>query len=176
VYIDFVIKKKDAILPVPIAGEVYIVGEATGYYVAWPKNLVLLGDEGGLKNHGVTGNKGASKDLGVTVNKGATQTYTPRWDNSQVISGNVDCDEYLESLRSFNDYVGSLEYCDAYTISVDEDVFGAKVEVPLVKEDMEYMSQMEEVTVSCITLYIRLSLLCQSSLSCYEICKYWEKV
>ncbi|KAH7849778.1 hypothetical protein Vadar_022857 [Vaccinium darrowii] len=150
VYIDFVIKK-DAILPVPIAGEVSIVGEATGYYVAWPKNLVLLGDEGGLKNHGVTGNKGASKDLGVTVNKGAAQTYTPRWDDNQVIFGNVDCDEYLESLRSFNDYVGSLEYSDAYTISVDEDVFGAKVEVPLVKEDMEYMSQMEEVTVSCIT-------------------------
>ena len=46
VYIDFVIKKKkDAILPVPIAREVYIVGEATGYYVAWPKNLVLLADE-----------------------------------------------------------------------------------------------------------------------------------
>ncbi|KAH7837999.1 hypothetical protein Vadar_020766 [Vaccinium darrowii] len=51
--------------------------------------------------------------------------------------------------------MGSLEYCDTYTISVDEDVFGAKVEVPLVKEDMEYMSQMEEVTMSCITLYIR---------------------
>ncbi|KAH7857346.1 hypothetical protein Vadar_011573 [Vaccinium darrowii] len=153
VYINFVIKK-DAILPVPIAGEVYIVGEATGYYVAWPKNLVLVADEGGLKNHGVTGNKGASKNLGVAENKGAAQTY--RWDDNQVISGNGDCDEYLESLRSFNDYVGSLEYCDAYTISVDEDVFGAKVEVPLVKEDMEYMSQMEDVSVSCITLYIRL--------------------
>ncbi|KAH7837447.1 hypothetical protein Vadar_014009 [Vaccinium darrowii] len=151
VYINFVIKK-DAILPVPIPGEVYIVGEATGYYVAWPKNLVLLADERGLKHHGMTRNKGASKNLGVAENKGAAQTY--RWVGNQVISGNGDCDEYLESLRSFNDYVGSLEYCDAYTVSVDEDVFGAKVEVPLVKEDMEYMSQMEDVSVSCITLYI----------------------
>lgn len=44
VCIDFVIEK-DAILPVPIPGEVNIVGEATGYHVAWPKNLILLGNE-----------------------------------------------------------------------------------------------------------------------------------
>lgn len=44
VSIDFVIQK-DAILPVPIPGEMYVVGDATGYHVAWPKNLILFGNE-----------------------------------------------------------------------------------------------------------------------------------
>ena len=44
VSIDIVIIK-EALLPIPIPGEANKVGEAIGYQVAWPRNLVLVGDE-----------------------------------------------------------------------------------------------------------------------------------
>ncbi|GMP37176.1 hypothetical protein CsSME_00008985 [Camellia sinensis var. sinensis] len=37
-------------LPIPIPDEMFIVGEAMGFFVAWPKNLVLVGDEGASIN------------------------------------------------------------------------------------------------------------------------------
>ncbi|CAL5343691.1 unnamed protein product [Camellia sinensis] len=40
-----VVIQKDAPLPIPIPDEMFIVGEAVGFFVAWPKNLVLVGDE-----------------------------------------------------------------------------------------------------------------------------------
>lgn len=40
-----VVIQKDAPLPIPIPDEMLIVGEAVGFFVAWPKNLVLVGDE-----------------------------------------------------------------------------------------------------------------------------------
>ncbi|XP_028096532.1 uncharacterized protein LOC114296432 [Camellia sinensis] len=40
-----VVIQKDAPLPIPISDEMLIVGEAVGFFVAWPKNLVLVGDE-----------------------------------------------------------------------------------------------------------------------------------
>ncbi|KAI8529971.1 hypothetical protein RHMOL_Rhmol11G0017500 [Rhododendron molle] len=107
VSIDFVIQK-DAILPVPIPGETYVVGDATGYHVAWPTNLILFGNE--------------------------------------ATSSNVDSDKYLESLRSFDDYVETVACKEAFTITLDEDMFGANVEVPLQRVDMEYLSQMKELS------------------------------
>ncbi|XP_058201697.1 uncharacterized protein LOC131316371 isoform X2 [Rhododendron vialii] len=127
VSIDFVIQK-DAILPVPIVGELYVVGDATGYHVAWPKNLILFGNEG------------ASKNLAM--------------DGKKATSSNVDSDKYLESFRSFDDYVETVAYKEAFTITLDEDMFGANVEVPLQRVDMEYMSQMKELSVTCIMLYM----------------------
>lgn len=44
VTIDFVIVPY-AHLPIPVPGSVTLVGEAVGYQVAWPKNLVLVDDE-----------------------------------------------------------------------------------------------------------------------------------
>lgn len=44
VSIDFVIVE-DALLPIPIPGEAATVGEALGYQVAWPKNLVVVNYE-----------------------------------------------------------------------------------------------------------------------------------
>lgn len=44
VTIDFVIVPY-ARLPIPVPGSVTLVGEAVGYQVAWPKNLVLVDDE-----------------------------------------------------------------------------------------------------------------------------------
>ncbi|KAF5943770.1 hypothetical protein HYC85_017847 [Camellia sinensis] len=41
-----VVIQKDALLPIPISDEMLIVGEAVRFFVAWPKNLVLVGDEG----------------------------------------------------------------------------------------------------------------------------------
>ncbi|KAI8529959.1 hypothetical protein RHMOL_Rhmol11G0016600 [Rhododendron molle] len=101
VSIDFVIQN-DAILPVPIPGETYVVGDATGYHVAWPKNLILFGNEGASKNLAVDGNKATSS--------------------------NVDSDKYLESLRSFDDNVATVACKEAFTITLDEDMFGANVE------------------------------------------------
>ncbi|CAL5321822.1 unnamed protein product [Camellia sinensis] len=40
-----IVIQKDAPLPIPIPDEMLIVGEAVGFFVAWPKNLVLVGDE-----------------------------------------------------------------------------------------------------------------------------------
>ncbi|CAL5436463.1 unnamed protein product [Camellia sinensis] len=37
--------QKDAPLPIPIPDKMLIVGEAVGFFVAWPKNLVLFSDE-----------------------------------------------------------------------------------------------------------------------------------
>ncbi|GMP31741.1 hypothetical protein CsSME_00005828 [Camellia sinensis var. sinensis] len=37
-------------IPIPISDEMFIVGEAMRFFVAWPKNLVLVGDEGALIN------------------------------------------------------------------------------------------------------------------------------
>ncbi|XP_028104829.1 uncharacterized protein LOC114303883, partial [Camellia sinensis] len=45
-----VVIQKDAPFPVPIPDEMLIVGEAVGFFVAWPKNLVLVGDEGASIN------------------------------------------------------------------------------------------------------------------------------
>lgn len=44
VSVEFVIIP-DALLPIPIPGDATLVGEAVGYEVAWPRNLVLVGDE-----------------------------------------------------------------------------------------------------------------------------------
>lgn len=44
VCVDFVIIPH-ALLPIPIPGEATSVGEAVGYELAWPKNLVLVNDE-----------------------------------------------------------------------------------------------------------------------------------
>ena len=35
----------NALLPIPIPDEITYVGDAIGCHVAWPKNLVLTGDE-----------------------------------------------------------------------------------------------------------------------------------
>lgn len=43
----------------------------------------------------------------------------------------MDSDKYLESLRSFDDYVETVAYKEEFTITLDEDMFGANVEVPL---------------------------------------------
>lgn len=40
-----VVLVNDALLPIPIAGEITILGHAMGYQVAWPKKLVLVGNE-----------------------------------------------------------------------------------------------------------------------------------
>ncbi|CAL5415884.1 unnamed protein product [Camellia sinensis] len=45
-----VVIQKDAPLPIPIPDEMHIVGEALGFFVAWPKNLVLVDDEGASIN------------------------------------------------------------------------------------------------------------------------------
>ncbi|XP_028098409.1 uncharacterized protein LOC114298098 [Camellia sinensis] len=45
-----VVIQKDAPLPIPIPDEMLIVGEAVGFFVAWPKNLVLVSDEGASIN------------------------------------------------------------------------------------------------------------------------------
>lgn len=44
VTVDFVIVSH-AHLPIPVPGSMTLVGEALGYQVAWPKNLVLFGNE-----------------------------------------------------------------------------------------------------------------------------------
>ncbi|KAI8571849.1 hypothetical protein RHMOL_Rhmol01G0151900 [Rhododendron molle] len=97
---------------------------------------------------------GASKNLAMDGNKGAPETRA--WDANQATSSNVDSDKYLESLRSFEDYVETVAYKEAFTIALDEDMFGANVEVPLQRVDMEYMSQMKDLSVTCIMLYMRL--------------------
>ncbi|XP_028064774.1 uncharacterized protein LOC114267891 [Camellia sinensis] len=45
-----VVIQNDAHLPIPIPDEMFIVGEAVGFFVAWPKNLVLVSDEGASIN------------------------------------------------------------------------------------------------------------------------------
>ncbi|KAF7152439.1 hypothetical protein RHSIM_Rhsim01G0080200 [Rhododendron simsii] len=73
----------------------------------------------------------------------------------QATSSNVHSDKYLKSLRSFDDYVETIVYKEAFTITLDEDIFGANIEVSLQRVDMEYMSQMKELSVTSIMLYMR---------------------
>ncbi|KAH7841193.1 hypothetical protein Vadar_026857 [Vaccinium darrowii] len=56
---------------------------------------------------------------------------------------NVDFDKNLESLRSFEDYVETIEYNEAYTITLDEDLFGPNIELPIQREDMEHAANLE---------------------------------
>ncbi|XP_028089195.1 uncharacterized protein LOC114289635 [Camellia sinensis] len=42
--------QKDAPLPIAIPDEMLIIGQAVGFFVAWPKNLVFVDDEGALIN------------------------------------------------------------------------------------------------------------------------------
>ncbi|KAF7113226.1 hypothetical protein RHSIM_RhsimUnG0147600 [Rhododendron simsii] len=118
VSIDFVIQE-DVILPIPILGETYVVGDATGYHVAWPKFLILFGNE--------------PVDLELVL-----------WQISNLGSSRNTC-------------MGgeSVAYKEAFTIMLDEEMFGANVEVPLQKVYMEYMSQIKELSVTCIMLYMR---------------------
>ncbi|KAH7864735.1 hypothetical protein Vadar_033245 [Vaccinium darrowii] len=84
--------------------------------------------------------RGVSKSNGVAGNKATSR--------------NVDSDKILESLRSFDDYVEMVEYNEAYTITLDEDLFGSNVELPIQMEDMEHVSQMKELSLACIMLYM----------------------
>lgn len=68
----------------------------------------------------------------------------------------MDCGKYLESFRAFGDFVKSIEPLNAYPIPLDEDIFGANVEIPLQRVDMEHISQMQQLSASCIMLYMRL--------------------
>ncbi|KAG5562854.1 hypothetical protein RHGRI_005547 [Rhododendron griersonianum] len=60
VYVDFVIIPH-ALLPIPIPGDATSVGEAVGYELAWPKNLVLVNDEGASKHLPKQANKFGGK-------------------------------------------------------------------------------------------------------------------
>lgn len=40
-----IVKVEEALLPIPIPGEATTVGEAVGFHVAWPSNLVLCAPE-----------------------------------------------------------------------------------------------------------------------------------
>ncbi|XP_058179610.1 uncharacterized protein LOC131298263 [Rhododendron vialii] len=67
VSVDFVIVPY-AHLPIPMPGSVTLVGEVVGYQVAWPKNLVLVDDEG------------TPKHLPKQSNKVRTTDYVPHLD------------------------------------------------------------------------------------------------
>ncbi|KAF7113061.1 hypothetical protein RHSIM_RhsimUnG0164900 [Rhododendron simsii] len=127
VCVDFVIIPH-ALLPIPIPGDVTSVGEAVGYELAWPKNLVLVKDEG------------ASKHLSKQTNKATSK--------------NVDSDKYLESIQLFASYAALMEYEDTMFIILEKGIFGVELEFSLTREDMEFICQFKALSLSCIMLYI----------------------
>ncbi|KAH7842211.1 hypothetical protein Vadar_002704 [Vaccinium darrowii] len=89
-----------------------ILGEAVGYEVACPGNLVLVGDEATSKN--------------------------------------VE----LESIELFFAYAKLLQYEETITIMLEDGIFGHKIQISLTREDMEYVCEMQELSLTCIMLYI----------------------
>ncbi|XP_058185700.1 uncharacterized protein LOC131302926 [Rhododendron vialii] len=139
VYVDFVIIPH-ALLPIPIPGDETSVGEVMGYELAWPKNLVFVNDEGASKHLPKQANKRAPEHVQVSAN--------------EATSKNVDSDKYLESIQLFASYAMIMEYEDTMLIILEKGIFGVELEFSLTREDMEFICQFKELSISCIMLYI----------------------
>ncbi|KAF7134397.1 hypothetical protein RHSIM_Rhsim08G0143200 [Rhododendron simsii] len=123
VYVDFVIIPH-ALLPIPIPGDATSVSEAVGYELAWPKNLVLVNDEGASKHLPKQAIKRAPEHVQVSANE------------------------------LFASYAGIMEYEDTMFIILEKGMFGVELEFSLTREDMEFICQLEGLSISCIMLYI----------------------
>ncbi|KAI8543010.1 hypothetical protein RHMOL_Rhmol08G0185500 [Rhododendron molle] len=165
VCVDFVIIPH-ALLPIPIPGDTTTIGEVVGYELAWPKNLVLVNDEGASKHLPKQANKRASEHVQVSAN--------------EATSKNVDSDKYLESIQLFASYAALMEYEDTMFIILEKGIFGVKLEFSLTREDMEFIFQFKALSLSCIMLYIRyhwmLAVIDLSSATIYYFDSIYSKI
>ncbi|KAF7150098.1 hypothetical protein RHSIM_Rhsim02G0154800 [Rhododendron simsii] len=137
VYVDFVIIPH-VLLPIPIPGDATSVGESVGYELAWPKNLVLVNDEGALKHLPKQANR-ALEYVQVSAN--------------EATSKNVDSNKYLESIQLFASYAAIMEYEDTMFIILEKGIFGVELEFSLIREDMEYHWMFAVIDLSSAIIY-----------------------
>ena len=71
------------------------------------------------------------------------------------MSINADRERNLESIQSFTSFVDHLEYNEAINTLLQKDIFVAEIGIQLQRDDMEYVCEMKELSVTCIMLYIR---------------------
>ncbi|XP_058195235.1 uncharacterized protein LOC131311701 isoform X1 [Rhododendron vialii] len=126
-----VVKVKDALLPIPISEEVATVGDAVGWFVAWPKDLIFFAPEVASKKPSMVGNEAVYKKPRMTGNKNALKHHGVvgrKVVGDEVTSKNVEWESNLEYIEIFTTLTKHTDKMEAFQIPIDDDIFGAEVD------------------------------------------------
>ncbi|PRQ48579.1 putative Ulp1 protease family catalytic domain, putative transposase, Ptta/En/Spm, plant [Rosa chinensis] len=118
---------EQALLPIPVTGELATVGQAVGSHVAWPKHLVKLMNEEERGNSSIKPRDLPNQD--VILPKSLKLLY-----------------RYAE--RAMTDG-------EPISVFMEEAIFGIAKTLNIFKEDVMQFMEMKEIPPRCITVYMR---------------------
>ncbi|KAM6561101.1 hypothetical protein CsatA_030340 [Cannabis sativa] len=154
----------DALIPNAIdPDEIYLVKHVFRSYVAWPKHLVLLEGEKIKKytpKRKRTNTKQPQPILPKTQSQPQQETSLASSSSSARPPQNSQkvtfIDDVLSNLKAmWNDIMKKSESF-MISVPVNEHMFGIKEHnIPVIKEDVQFMVYFEKITAACISLYMR---------------------
>ncbi|KAH6785854.1 hypothetical protein C2S51_038309 [Perilla frutescens var. frutescens] len=155
----------NAFLPIPIPNVCDRVGDAIGFHLAWPTHLVELQNKSPMKKK-VKKDKFEIKE----VEKDKVEMKKGEKDKVEMKKGEKDKVEMKkgEKDKSVTDYANlpkslkmlyfygkhALKDGEGISISVEDDVFGAKCQILVHLEDIVPFCDLEPISGNCIIVYI----------------------